>query len=65
MPAEIIPLNPNLTMEMINKYPDKDWCWDYISLNRFNYKKKQNQINKIKRWYKRMKLRQIYVKTCV
>ena len=26
--------NPNITMEMIEKYPNKDWNWSYLSWNR-------------------------------
>jgi hypothetical protein len=26
-------MNPNITTEIIEKYPDKPWNWDYISLN--------------------------------
>ena len=28
-----ISLNPNITMEFIEKYPDKPWDWGYISQN--------------------------------
>ena len=28
-----ISINPNITMEMIEKYPDKPWNWEYISYN--------------------------------
>ena len=28
-----ISCNPNITMEIIEKYPNKPWNWDYISYN--------------------------------
>ena len=33
--------NPNLTLEWLEKYPDKDWCWGYgISSNKLTAQKK-------------------------
>ena len=30
---EYISMNPNITMEFIEKYPEKPWDWDWISGN--------------------------------
>ena len=35
MELERISRNPNITMEIIEKYPDKPWNWPTISMNRF------------------------------
>ena len=34
-----ISYNSNITMEMIDKYPDKPWNWNYISYNKFTKEK--------------------------
>ena len=28
-----VSMNPNITMEIIEKYPEKPWNWDWISCN--------------------------------
>ena len=31
---DTISKNPNLTMEIIDYFPDKNWNWDYINWNK-------------------------------
>ena len=53
--------NPNITMEIIEKYPNKPWNWKYISLNLFQkhkyYKYRQRKI--IKKYWKQYKNKKI------
>ena len=43
MELEYISANSNITMEIIEKYPDKPWDWNFISskskYNNANYRK--------------------------
>jgi hypothetical protein len=52
--------NGNLTLDIIYNHPNYNWDFDAISSNRFNYSYKVYSINIIKKWYKRLKMSQMY-----
>jgi len=52
--------NKNLTIEYIKNNPELKWDYNFLSLNQFNYKKKNKSAKIIQNCYKKYKLRQLY-----
>jgi len=54
--------NPNITMDIIEKYPDKPWDWHGISRNPFNYEKELFIEKRMKKYLAAYKIQQYYWK---
>ena len=54
--------NPNITMDIIEKYPDKPWNWSNISQNPFNYEKELFIEKRMKKYLAAYKIQQYYWK---
>ena len=44
--------NPNITMEIIEKNPDKPWNWYYLSIAKFNKEKQSYLLHKQREYVK-------------
>lgn len=52
--------NKNLTIEYIKNNLELKWDYTQLSMNKFNYKKKNKSAKIIQKFYKKYKLRQLY-----
>ena len=57
-----ISCNPNISMDIIEKYPDKPWDWYWISCNPFNYEKELFIEKRMKEYLAAYKIQQYYWK---
>ena len=55
--------NPNITMGVIEKYPDKPWDWEDISCNPFNYEKELFIEKRMKEYLMCYRIQQYYWKS--
>ena len=60
---DYISRNPNISMDIIEKYPDKPWVWNwsYISCNTFNYEKKIFIEKRMKEYLAAYRIQQYYL----
>ena len=54
--------NPNITMDIIDKYPDKDWNWFSIKRNPFTYEKELFVEKRMKEYLSSYRIQQYYWK---
>ena len=54
--------NPNITMDIIEKYPDKPWSWCYISRNKFLKEKELFIEKRMKEYLMSYRIQQYYWK---
>ena len=54
--------NPNITIDIIEKYPDKPWDWNCISSNPFKYEKELFIEKRMKEYLSAYRIQQYYWK---